>query len=453
MDQSRRAFVGQVAGVSASAGLAGLAGVKSAALAAPAADVGSGHAADDEAYWRWVAGEFLTAPNVGHMNTGTRGVSPRRVVQAQFNAIRSYDSDYLSHATYACNVEFRAGLRAKLAAFIGCKPNEVALTNNTTEGMAFGTLGVDYRPGDEIIHTNHDHGSGVQPINLCAARYGINPVVVDLSGDEFHPPKSADAIVAAFEKVMTKRTRLVSFCHINYTDGCVLPVPEICALARERGILTLVDGAHPPGMMKLNIAELGCDMYAGAGHKWLLASMLTGFFHIREDVQDRIWPLVYSGPVAGRNMFGRSVAGSAKAEQAATAARYEMRGSVDFAALAAFDAALDFHIGLTPTAIEARDRYMAAQVIEGLRAIDGVQVYVSDDPALSCGLVSFRIDGVEPKIVNQRLWERHRLYIREVFHPEIDWNVNRASLHIMVHGGHVETLLGGVQEIAREARI
>ena len=358
MDGSRRAFVGQVAGVSA---LAGVAGVHSASLAAPAAELGSGRAADDEAYWRSVAGEFLTTPNVGHMNTGTRGVSPRSVVQAQFEAIRSYDSDYFSHATYTCNAEFRDRLRAKLAAFIGCKPNEVALTNNTTEGMAFGTLGLDFRPGDEIIHTNHDHASGVQPIHLCAARHGIKPVVVDLQGDAFHPPNSAAAIVAAFEKAMTKRTRLISFCHVNYTDGCVLPVREICALARERDILTLVDGAHPPGMMKLNIAELGCDMYAGAGHKWLLASMLTGFFHIREEIQDRVWPLVYSGPVAGRNMFGHSVDGTASAEQAATAARYEMRGSLDFAALAAFDAALDFHIGLTPAAIEARDRHLAAR--------------------------------------------------------------------------------------------
>ena len=449
MGQSRRAFIEQVAGGSA---LAGLAGVGSGALAAPAADLGVGRAADDEAFWRRVAGEFLTAPEVAHMNTGTRGVSPRSVVQAQFNAIRSYDSDYLSHATHVCNAEFRNGLRVKLAAFIGCKANEVALTNNTTEGMAFGTLGLDYRPGDEIIHTNHDHGSGVQPIRLCAARFGIKPVVVDLQSDSFHPPKSADAIVAAFDKAMTKRTRLISLCHINYTDGCVLPVRGICALARERGILTLVDGAHPPGMMQLNIAELGCDMYAGAGHKWLLASMLTGFFHIREDLQDRIWPLVYSGPVAGSNMFGRSVAGTASAEQAATAARYEMRGSLDFAALASLDAALDFHLGLTPAAIEARDRHMAAQVRAGLRAIDGVQVHVSDDPALSCGLVSFHIEGVEPKVVNERLWARHRLYIRDVFHPEIDWNVNRASLHLMVHGGHVETLLGGVEEIAREAR-
>ena len=449
MGQSRRAFVEQVAGTSA---LAGLAGVSPAALAVPAADLGAGRAADDEAYWRWVAGEFLTAPNVAHMNTGTRGVSPRSVVQAQFNAIKSYDSDYLSHATYACNGEFRDRLRAKLAAFIGCQPNEVALTNNTTEGMAFGTLGLDFRPGDEIIHTNHDHPSGVAPIHLCAARYGIKPVVVDLRGDAFHPPKHPSDIVAAFEKAMTKRTRLISFCHINYTDGCVLPVREICALARERGILTLVDGAHPPGMMQLNIAELGCDMYAGAGHKWLLASMLTGFFHVREDVQDRVWPLVYSGPVAGRNMHGRSVADTEQGKQAATAARYEMRGSRDFAALAAFDAALDFHIGLTPAAIEARGRHLAARVRAGLRAIDGVRVHVSDNPKLSGSLVSFHVEGVEPKAVNQRLWERHRLYIRDVAHPEIGWNVNRASLHIMVHGGHVDTLLGAIEEIAHEAR-
>ncbi len=449
-DASRRGFMGQFGGGIA---FGALAGFSETALGMPKTQLGVGKPPDDERYWRWVTNEFLTQPDVAHMNTGTRGVSPRSVIKAQFEAIRAYDSDYVSYAKYVINLDARAAIREKLATFVGCKNNEIAVTNNTTEGMAFGTLGIDFKAGDEIIYTNHDHSSGAQPINLCAARNGIKPVVVDLSDPKFHPPKDSATVIDAIEKAITSRTRLISFCHINYTDGCVLPVKEICALARSKGILTLVDGAHPPGMMDLNIADLGCDMYAGAGHKWLLASMLTGFFYVNEAVQDRVWPTIYSGPVAGLNMYGEPVSDSTSNNRAKTAARYEMHGSLNFASAASLDAALDFHNELTPSAIEARDRYLARRTREGLQKIRGVSVHVAEDPAMSCAIVSFKIRGVKTTEVNDLLWERHRIYIRNVTHAEIDWDVNRASLHIMVHGGQVDTLIGAVAEIAKERRV
>ena len=207
--------------------------------------------------------------------------------------------DRLSYVRYVATSEARERIRARLARFVGCNASEVAMTSNTTEGMSIGTAGLDLRPGDEIIYTNHDHSSGAQPINLRAARHGIKPVIVDLSNDAFHPPERADATLDAIASAITPRTRLISFCHVNYTDGCVLPVRQICALARSKGILTLVDGAHPPGMLKLNLHELGCDMYARACHKWMLASMHTGFFFVRDELQERVWPMNYSGPVRG----------------------------------------------------------------------------------------------------------------------------------------------------------
>ena len=442
-----------MASIGGGTALGSLSGFSAEALAAPAPILGPGRAPDDEGYWQFVAREFLTFPNVGHMNTGTRGVSPRSVVKAQFDAIQNYDSDYLSYSRYVNNVDYRGRLRTKFAGLLGCKSSELAVTNNTTEGMAFGTFGLDYRAGDEIIYTNHDHSGGAQPINLCAARYGVKPVVLDFSSPRFHPPENANAVVEVFEQAITPRTKLISFCHINYTDGCVLPVKQICEMARAKGVLTLVDGAHPPGMMDLDIHELGCDMYSGAGHKWLLASMLTGFFFVREDVQDRVWPIVYSGPVNGTTMYGEPASDSAYNNQAKSAARFEMRGSHNFAKAASLDAALDFHLQLTPAAIEARDRYLAGKVRDGLGQIPGVSVHVSDDPAMSCGIVSFAVAGVDPVEINDLLWDRHRLYIRNVTHTEIDWNVNRASLHIMVHAGHVDTLVGAVAEIAKERRV
>lgn len=419
--------------------------------AAPAPTLRTGVAApDDESYWRWVADQFLIRDDVTYLNTGTRGPSPRSVVQAQCNAIEAYDTDRLGYARHVQNEVFRERLHEKMAAFLGCDPDEVALTNNTTEGMVFGTFGPDMQPGDEIIYTNHDHASGAQPINLRAARYGVKPVMVDLSDAKFHPPQSPGQLFDAVEAAITPRTRLISFCHMNYTDGCVLPTKQICAMARDKGILTLVDGAHPPGMIELDLHDLGCDMYAGAGHKFLLASMLTGIFYVRRDVQDRIWPTIYSGPVDGMSMYGTEQAPSSYLDRSKTACKFEIHGSGSYANQASLDAALDFHNAISIQAIEARDRYLAARVREGLREIPGAKVHASDNPALGCALVAFNLRNVATVELNDLLWDRHRIYIRNVTHHEIGWDVNRASLHIMVNANQVDNFIGAVAEIAKE---
>ncbi len=418
--------------------------------AAPIEALGPGKPPDDSAYWRWVRQQFLVDPAIAYMNTGSRGASPRSVVAAQLDAMQAYDSDRLSYVRYVANAEAKQLLRERLADFVGCNPTEIAMTTNTTEGMSIGTAGLDLKPGDEIIYTNHDHPSGAQPINLQAARHGIVPVVVDLSSKDFHPPERPEATLAAIAAAITPRTKLISFCHINYTDGCVLPVKQICDLARSKGIITLVDGAHPPGMLKLDLHDLGCDMYAGACHKWLCASMQTGIFYVREEMLDRVWPLNYSGPVGGMSMYGQAYPPGSALERSRTAAKYEMHGSGHFASQASLGAALDFQNQLTREAIEARVRHMATTVRGQLRQIRGVSVHVSDDPAMSCGLVSFTVRGVDPLDVNDALWDRHRIYIRNVTHAEIDWAANRASLHIMVDDGEVERLIGAVEEIAKE---
>jgi selenocysteine lyase/cysteine desulfurase len=447
---TRRGFLGRLlVGTAAGAALSSF-GVK--AFAAPASSlsgVGTGVTPDDEPYWELVASEFLLRKGLAYMNTGTRGPSPRSVHMAQLDALSGVNSDYLGFTKNVCNKDFLARLRGKLAAFVGAKPSEIAFTSNTTEGMVFGTLGVELKPGDEIVYTNHDHPSGGNPILLRAARENLAVRVVDLTDRKFHPPQSPDEILEAFEAALTPKTKLLSFCHINYTDGCLLPVKEICALARSKGVITLVDGAQPPGMMKLDLHDLGCDMYAGPCHKWILGAMYTGFFYVREEMLDRVWPTLYAGPVNGKTMYGKPPP-NLMAEACQGAAKYEYHGSFDYPPKFAVNAALDFHTQITSAAIEARDRYLAQRFLAGLRAIDGVDTYTADDPRLSCALVAFTVRGVPTATLVDTLWDRHAIYIRNVTHEEIGWDVNRASLHIMVTAKQVDTLLGAIAEIAKK---
>lgn len=447
---TRRGFLGRLlAGTAASTAFLAF-GAKAFAAPAPAlGDLSTSAAPDDERFWELVASQFLLRKGLAYMNTGTRGPSPRSVHMAQVDALNGVNSDYLGFTKTVCNKDFLDMLRGKLAAFVGAKPSEIAFTSNTTEGMVCGTLGIDMKPGDEIVCTNHDHPSGGNPILLRATRENLATRVIDLADRKFHPPKSSDEILEAFAAVITPKTKLLSFCHINYTDGCVLPVKEICAMARSKGVITLVDGAQPPGMMKLDLHDLGCDMYAAPCHKWILASMYTGFFYVREELLDRVWPTLYVGPVNGKTMYGKPPP-QTMADAVRGAAKFEYHGSADFPPKFAINAALDFHNQLTSAAIEARDRYLAQRFLTGLRAIDEVDVYTSDDPRLSCALVAFTVRGVPTTTLVDTLWDRHSIYIRNVTHEEIGWDVNRASLHVMVTAKQVDNLLGAIAEIAKQ---
>ena len=411
------------------------------------AGVTSGTQPNDENYWQTVADQFLQKPGITYLNTGTRGPSPINVHQAQIDCLKHVNEDRLGYVNNIYTSGYKKHVRTRLADYVGCEADEIAMTHNTTDGMAIGTNGPDLKPGDEIIYTNHDHSSGAQPINLRCARTGTIPIVIDLSQPRFHPPESPQILIDAFEAAITPRTKLISFCHVNYTDGCVLPVQEICEMARSKGILTLVDGAHPPGMMALNLHELGCDMYAGACHKWMLAGLLTGFFYVRKELQDRIWPSIYSGPVLGKNMYGADD----KSERGTTAQRYETHGSVNYASLVSIDEALTFHNQIGPANVESRVRYLASTARQSLAAINGVEVFTSDAHQLSAGLVSFKVKGVDTKTLSKNLWQNHLIYIREVRHKEIDWDANRLSLHLMATLPQIERTLALIEEIAIRA--
>ena len=447
---NRRGFLGRVLG-GALAGSALLSlSAKSAFAAEDMNDMGMAAAPDDERFWELVTKQFLIRKDLAYMNTGTRGPSPRSVHMAQIEALNRINTDYVGFRRDHYTMEYSADFMAKFANFVGCKPNELALANNTTDGMITGTFGPVLEPGDEILYTNHDHGGGTNPVLNRAKRDKLTVGVIDISDPKLHPPDSPDDLLKQFEAAITPRTKLLSFCHANYTDGLFMPVKEICEMARSKGVITLVDGAQPPGMVKLDMHDLGCDMYAGPSHKWMMASMQSGFFYVREDMQERIEPVISSTPYGGKNMYGEDLSTNERwVRRMGSASKYTSRGSSSYPKWVSVNAALDFHHQLPREGIEARLRYLAGKLRMGLHNINGVEVFASEDPRLHAGLVPFRITGVPTRDLNTKLWDDYNIYIRNVTHREVDWDSNRASMHIMVTAAAVDKLLGAVGEIAK----
>ena len=243
--------------------------------------------ANEEAYWCEVRKLFLIPEDEIYLNNGTVGSSPTPVLKAVFEGYR--DSERLAQADpedypiwgYAAWNQFRD----PLAEFIGCKREELALVRNATEANSYLANGIDLKAGDEVLMTDQEHPGGEHPWNLRAKRYGIVVKRVALP----RPVPDRTTVLNLFNDAITPRTRVLFFSHITTVTGVVLPAKELAALARSKGILSAVDGAHVPGMMRLDVHELGCDMYSASPHKWLQSPKGTGFLYVRDEVIDRLW--------------------------------------------------------------------------------------------------------------------------------------------------------------------
>src|SRR5882762_10826245 len=270
----RRGFLSSVTGV---AGAFGISSNFEALLRQSPANLpdSSLYAKDEEAYWTEVRKQFLIPSDEVYLNNGTVGSSPWPVLKAVFDAYT--DSERMAQQDpedypiwgYGPWNEFRD----PLAAFIGCTRDELALLRNATEANSYIANGIDLKAGDEVLITDQEHPGGEHPWDLRAKRYGIVIKKIALP----KPVPDAATVLNLFSEALTPRTRVIFFSHITTVTGVVLPAKEICALARSKGILSAVDGAHVPGMMKLDVHDLGCDMYSASPHKWLQATKGTGF--------------------------------------------------------------------------------------------------------------------------------------------------------------------------------
>ena len=376
---------------------------------------------DDEAYWAEVRRQFFVADGI-FMNTGTYGACPRPVLDAVEAHERAFETVFHQQP-----FDVHA-LRAQLAAMVGAPPETLAFTRNTTEGMNAVARGLELAPGDEILLTTQEHVGGRCCWELVAARHGL--VLT-----QFPPPvpaPSEDALFEAWTSHVGPKTRVLSIQHVFFSTGAIQPVRRLAAWARERGIITVVDGAHPPGMLALDIQDLGCDFYASSPHKWLLAPKGCGFLYISPAWLDRLWPLIASGGWDDLSL---------KAD------RFDHVGTRNDSLLVGFQAAVGFHDAIGSERIEKRSRGLATRLDAGLRTVPGVRVVSPSVPELRSAMVSFEVDGRTGAEMQQRLWALGPVRVRHVGEDNLDYT--RLSTHIYNTPDEVDRVVGLVGEIAK----
>lgn len=349
---------------------------------------------NQEAYWTEMRKQFLIPADEVYLNNGTVGSCPMPVLRAVFDGY--YDTEKMAQSDpedypiwgYGSWNEFRD----PLAEFVGCKRDELALLRNATEANSYVANGLDMQPGDEVLMTDQEHPGGEQPWNLRAKRYGIVVKKVKLPV----PVPNAAAVLNLFNDAITPRTRVIFFSHITTATGVVLPAKELCALGRSKGILSAVDGAHVIGMMKLNVHDIGCDMYSSSPHKWLMAPKGTGFLYVRDEVMDRLWNTIVT---AGWD------------EPKLRAERFQRIGSSNVPSLWGLRAALQLANQIGLDRIERRHREMADYIHKEI-VRRGAESWTSPDPALRCGIASVNVAPIQISEIESWMWKTKNIRIR-----------------------------------------
>lgn len=323
-------------------------------------------------------------PSLGagiQLNTGSAGPMPAEAAAA-IAELETYERD-VGRADFAYYLELLQRIdeaRAGVAAVIGGDLDEVALTHATSDGMNLGTWAVDWQRGDRAVTTNHEHAGGLGPLYAIRDRLGVEIGYATFAGDA-----SDDEILAAFERVIIPGTKLVSFSHVLWTTGMVLPVERLVRLAHERAAVVIVDGAQAAGAIPVSVQDLGVEMYSIPAQKWLLGPEGMGAFWIRHDFIPKALP-TFGGH------FSMASYDSVGGFEAFTDARrfqpspYHRPSVVGMARAIGW---LTMFVGLE--FVFRRGRAMARYAADALAGIDGVTLLTPRDRMAT--LVSFRIAG------------------------------------------------------------
>jgi isopenicillin-N epimerase len=387
---------------------------------APATALASGGPATGEVFWKSVREQFVMPPDLAVMNAANLCPASRPVLETLTRETESVDHDP-SPQNRARLYPEKEQTRKALAGFLRVTPDEIIITRNTSESNNLISSGLDLRAGDEVIVHADNHPSNLDAWREKGKRFGFT--VVEVAQKNPHP--GMEYYVDAFTRAITPRTKVLCFTHLSSTVGDLMPAKELCRLARERGILTLVDGAQSFGLLDVNLSEIQPDFYSGSAHKWPCGARECGVLYVSSASQAKLWPSIYSA-YPGAVGFSRS---------------FEGFGQRDEATMIAFREALAFQDRIGRAAIEQRARELSTQLIEGLSGLPGVTVWTSPRPELRAAVVSFQPGTLDAGKLATVLYEKHKVAVAT---RGGNRGGLRASAHLYNSPAEIDRLLTGL---------
>ena len=383
-------------------------------------------AAMDEDYWAVIENSFTVTRGIINLNNGGVSPSPRIVTEALVRYTWQQE-DATAYTMWQLLEPQSETIRTGLAEMFGCDAEEIAITRNASESLEILLMGMDFKPGDEILTTTQDYPRMLTTLRQRERREGLVLKMVQIP----IPPKDLNEITAAFEKGITSKTKLILISHQVNITGQITPVKAVCEMARAKGIETIVDGAHSFAQFDFQQKDLGCDYFGTSLHKWLYAPKGTGLLYVKRDKIEKLWPLM-----------------AAESKQASDIRKFEEIGTHPAAPRLAIGEAMLFHNSIGGKRKEARLRYLSRYWMNRLKDVPKVRFNTSFDPKQSCAIANVQIVGVDPYAIGAYLFNKHHVFTTPIKHEE--FTGIRITPNVYTTLGELDRFCDLMEQIARK---
>ena len=391
-------------------------------------DVSAKDLAMDEDYWSIIQQSYTTSPALINLNNG--GVSPSpRIVQDAVERFNKMTNEGPSYYMWRILDQGREPLRYKLAQLAGADPEEIAVNRNATEALNTVIFGLNLKAGDEIIGTKQDYPNMINAWRQRAQRDGI---VYNQISFQF-PIENDDAIVTAFEKAITPKTKIIHITHVINWIGQIMPVKKLCAMAKRHGIETIVDGAHSFGLLDYNIPDLGCDYYGTSLHKFLSAPIGSGMLWIKKEKIEKIWPLVCNDKPNGTDIR-----------------KFETLGTRSFPIEQGIGEAVNFQNGIGSKRKEERIRYLKNYWATRVQNIPKVKIHTSFKDEYACAICGVSVDGMTPGELDSALFSNYKIHTVGIVWENI--SCVRITPHVYTRIQELDKLVMAIDTIAKKKK-
>jgi selenocysteine lyase/cysteine desulfurase len=340
----------------------------------------------DEDYWREIQLAFKLDRTLINLNNGFTSPTPRVALEAVWrymDMINMLPVHYQGMVANNCQT-----IRLRMAVEFGCDPEEMALTRGASESLQIAQNGIDLKAGDEVLTTEQDYPRMLTTWDQRMRREGIKVIRI-----QFPVPTTQDDLYERFEKAITPRTKVMHFCHTTNLTAQLFPVQRLSRLARSKGIVTIVDGAHALGQFPFKLRDLECDAYGVSLHKWLLAPIGNGCLYVRREMIPKFWPLQ-----------------AAPEQQDDDIRKFEAIGTHPWAIRAGLGEALAFHQAIGAERKAARLRYLTLRWANALKSEPKIRILSNiGEPAEVWAVAAVTIDGMDVRALSRFLMSKYRI--------------------------------------------
>lgn len=375
--------------------------------------------------------QFLLDPDIVFLNHGSFGACPQPVFETYQNWQRELERQPVEFLGRRFE-ELMAGARRSLGEYLGCQPDDLVYFPNPTTAVNMVVRSLDLGPGDEILTTDHEYGAMDRTWRFICKQTGATYIRRSIP----LPVTTHDDLVDSFWEGVTNQTRVIFVSHITSPTALIFPVKKICRRARGAGILSIVDGAHAPGQIPLNLEGIGADVYTGACHKWMLSPKGASFLYAREEVQERLDPLVVSWGYESDPGFG---SGNRFIDY------HQWQGTRDPAPFLSVPAAIEFMQANNWDLVRESCHELAMNTLQRINALTGLPSICPPEGGWMGQMAAARLPEVEPRKFQKALYDR---FLIEV--PITSWNdqhLIRVSIQAYNTQADMDVLLGGLADL------